>query len=363
MLAPVTTRTKTIANGPTRTSKPLTIVTQQTHQTVEQQKGTRIDAKTARTCTILKLVTLTETKGTSGVPVLGENEDSSAEIFAMSGGALISGRRRACPLIKSICSTILRRGAHKSPDNALLPHSPLQSKMQRLLSNEIQYQCDYAPPHQPLTEYDGFSVEDRPGEQLITLSGKSTEDENIKIDATMFDGFIVDRIKDERGTREKPRFHISMLVDIRKGERSDAIKFVCSAWPDSLEIQKVFVYKHDESSPRFYMGPDFKAVIQHEVHVFSQNAVSILNLYTNLQIGFYQFLDVRGVNDKLALFLHKYIANKDRIELIQWMKGLFFTMKHIKQSLRKILWMHMVPVAAAKRLDLFFVVRQKRIWI
>ncbi|CAA0841962.1 Mitochondrial glycoprotein family protein [Striga hermonthica] len=219
----------------------------------------------------------------------------------MSGGALISGRRRACPFIKSMCSTILRRGAHNSPDNAFLPYSPLQSKMQRLLSNEIQYQCDYAPPHQPLTEYNGFSVEDRPGQLLITLSGKSTEDESIKIDATMFDGFMVDRIVDERGTRENPRFHISMLVDVRKGERSDAIKFVCSAWPGSLEIQKVFVYRHDESSARFYMGPDFK------------------NLNTNLQIGFYQFLDARGVNDKLTLFLHNYIANKDRIELIRWL--------------------------------------------
>lgn len=30
------------------------------------------------------------------------------------------------------------------------------------------------------------------------------------------------------------------------------------------------------------------------------------------------YLNVRGVNDELAVFLHEYMMNKDRTELIRW---------------------------------------------
>lgn len=31
-----------------------------------------------------------------------------------------------------------------------------------------------------------------------------------------------------------------------------------------------------------------------------------------------EYLEARGVNDELAVFLHEYMMNKDRTELIQW---------------------------------------------
>ncbi|GFQ06810.1 uncharacterized protein at2g39795 mitochondrial [Phtheirospermum japonicum] len=222
----------------------------------------------------------------------------------MIGGALINGCRRRSPssIVKLISSAILCRGTH----NTCNAYSPSESKLQRLLSTEIQYQCDYAPPHQPVTEYGRFMVEDRPGEQSVTMRGKSSEDENIKIEAAMFDGIIVQQ---KAEGQENVHLHISMSVDIWKGEgtnnsnSANAMKFVCSAWPNTLEIQKVFMCRHDDASPpaRLYMGPQFK------------------NLNTRLQIGFYEFLNTRGVNDGLSMFLHKYMMNKDRIELIQWL--------------------------------------------
>lgn len=46
------------------------------------------------------------------------------------------------------------------------------------------------------------------------------------------------------------------------------------------------------------------------------------DMSTKLQNGFYEFLRTRGVNDDLSKFLHEYMMNKDRIELIQWLQKL-----------------------------------------
>ncbi len=32
-----------------------------------------------------------------------------------------------------------------------------------------------------------------------------------------------------------------------------------------------------------------------------------------------EYLEARGVNDELAVFLHEYMTNKDRNELIRWL--------------------------------------------
>lgn len=181
------------------------------------------------------------------------------------------------------------------------PYSLFESKIIRLVRNEIQYQSDYAPPHQPVAEFDRFMVEDRPGEQWITLRGKSAEDENIKIEATMFDGSVFAPKSGGESTGEEVRLHISLLVDIWKGEQNELMEFVCSAWSDALEIQKVYIFRHGGFPTRPYMGPNIK------------------DMSTKLQNGFYEFLRTRGVNDDLSKFLHEYMMNKDRIELIQWL--------------------------------------------
>ncbi|XP_020550573.1 uncharacterized protein At2g39795, mitochondrial isoform X2 [Sesamum indicum] len=197
----------------------------------------------------------------------------------MSGRALVNGCRRRTSLLPFPPFFSIIKSLSSSTTQI---QSPSHSNLLRLLRNEIQYHHHYAPPHQPVTEFDGFMVEDRPGEQWITLRGKSAKDENIKIEATMFDGSIIA----PKSCGENLRLHISVLVDIWKGEGTDLMEFVCSAWPDSLEIQKVYIFR-------------------------------ILN--TELRTGFYEFLKTRGVNDGLSKFLHDYMMNKDRIELMRWL--------------------------------------------
>lgn len=99
-------------------------------------------------------------------------------------------------------------------------------------------------------------MEDRPGEQWITLRGKFGENETIKIEATMFDGSVVVPKSGDDSTAEDVRLHISLLVDISKGEDCD-LEFVCSSWPDHIEIQKVYIFRRDGSLKWPYMGPNF----------------------------------------------------------------------------------------------------------
>lgn len=143
-------------------------------------------------------------------------------------------------------------------------------------------------------------MEDRPGEQWITLRGKFGENETIKIEATMFDGSVIIPKSGDDSTAENVCLHISLLVDISKGEECD-LEFVCSAWPDSIEIQKVYIFRRDGSLPRPYMGPNF------------------MDLDKKLQNALFDFLKARGVNDDLSVFLHEFMMNKDRSELIQWL--------------------------------------------
>lgn len=43
------------------------------------------------------------------------------------------------------------------------------------------------------------------------------------------------------------------------------------------------------------------------------------DLDDELQNSLYEYLEKRGVNDELAVFLHGYIKNKDKSEYIRWL--------------------------------------------
>ncbi|KAK6139571.1 hypothetical protein DH2020_026688 [Rehmannia glutinosa] len=88
-----------------------------------------------------------------------------------------------------------------------------------------------------------------------------------------------------------------------EGKDSNILEFVCSAWPDSIEIRQVFTRGHDRIKDQPYMGPKFK------------------ELDDELQDSLYDFLEARGVDDKLAEFLHLYMRNKDKNEYLRWMEN------------------------------------------
>ncbi|KAL4579828.1 hypothetical protein LXL04_015995 [Taraxacum kok-saghyz] len=169
-----------------------------------------------------------------------------------------------------------------------------------MLTNEIDFESEYAPPHQPDKKFNAFKVEDRPGEQFVTLRGRSTVDENIKIEATMFDGYAT--MSNGENTETDAQLHISLLVDISKGEGGDMLEFVCSAWPEKLEIQKFYVIRVGGMLNRPYTGPNFRV------------------LDKEIQSALMEFLNARGVNNDLAVFLHRYVWNKDKLEHIQRLK-------------------------------------------
>ncbi|XVF35654.1 hypothetical protein REPUB_Repub18cG0164700 [Reevesia pubescens] len=95
--------------------------------------------------------------------------------------------------------------------------SPFKANILRIISYEIEYQHDYAPPHQSATSFNSLTVQDRPGEKWMTMRGKYGENEEIKIEVTMFDGCVFVPKHGEDSIGENILLHISLLVDISKG--------------------------------------------------------------------------------------------------------------------------------------------------
>ncbi|KAG5225213.1 hypothetical protein OIU78_023415 [Salix suchowensis] len=207
------------------------------------------------------------------------------------------------PLLQSrnsITSSFLFQSSRPYSTDNKITKSPLEANILRIIDKEIDYQSEYAPPHQPETRFHSFTVEDQPGEQWMIMRGKYDDIEDIKLEVTMFDGYVtVPKLGDD-ATGEDVRLHISFIVDVSKGDGGENLEFLCSAWPDRLEIQKVYLLRGEKMPGRPYMGPDFR------------------KLNRELQKRLREYLDARGVNDELSFFLHEYMLNKDRIELIQW---------------------------------------------
>ncbi|XP_030522037.1 uncharacterized protein At2g39795, mitochondrial-like [Rhodamnia argentea] len=183
--------------------------------------------------------------------------------------------------------------------------SAFEGTILRLLRNEIQYELERSPPAKPVGRFGPFTVDDRPGEQWIRLKRKFGENEYINIEATMFDGAIP-ASKNAAGIGEDVELHISFVVKITKDKDSNVLEIMCSAWPDSIEIKKLLVHGCQRMPSSLYTGPGFK------------------ELDDELQDALYDFLEERGVDDELAVFLHQYMANKDKTEFIKWMD----TVKH-----------------------------------
>ncbi|KAH7574076.1 hypothetical protein JRO89_XS03G0248300 [Xanthoceras sorbifolium] len=210
------------------------------------------------------------------------------------------------PSVQSRNATLAFLFRSRPYSTGVITKSPFEANILRILRSEIDYQSDYAPPHQPVTKFNSFAVEDRAGEQWMTMNGKFGDSEDIKIEATMFDGFVsVPRVGDD-ATGEDTRLHISVIVDISKRDGPETVEFVCSAWPDALEIHNIYVFStsRDNKLVRPYIGPHFG------------------KLSGELRRTLREFLEARGVNDELSVFLHEYMLNKDRIELVRWLQNL-----------------------------------------
>lgn len=70
------------------------------------------------------------------------------------------------------------------------------------------------------------------------------DNEDIKLEASMFDGYVTVPKLGDVASDEDLRLHISVIVDISRGDGGEKLEFLCSAWPDHLEIQKVYLLGH-----------------------------------------------------------------------------------------------------------------------
>ncbi|XP_039017560.1 uncharacterized protein At2g39795, mitochondrial-like [Hibiscus syriacus] len=179
-------------------------------------------------------------------------------------------------------------------------NAAFQDKMLRLLRQEIQYEHERSAPKQPINRFNSFTVDDRPSEQWIKLKRKFGEKEDITIDATMFDGSVPVSSSDE--TQDSEQLHMTFIVNISKGGDGNILEIVCSAWPDTIEIKKVYVREHNRKPGYPYLGPEFE------------------ELDEELQDPLYEFMEERSINDELAIFLHEYMGNKYKTEFIRWLE-------------------------------------------
>ncbi|XP_023004841.1 uncharacterized protein At2g39795, mitochondrial-like [Cucurbita maxima] len=173
--------------------------------------------------------------------------------------------------------------------------SAFEGSILRLLRNEIRYELERHPPDQPVTKFGAFTIDERPGEQWIRLEREYGENENIKIEVTMFD-----HARTPPG--EDVLLHITIIVNINKRDSSEVLEIMCSAWPNDLEIDRLLTRRGEKMPAQPYAGPEFK------------------ELDDDLQNSLYDYLEARGVDDQLAVFLHKYVKNKDKTEFIRWME-------------------------------------------
>ncbi|CAM8915546.1 unnamed protein product [Rhodiola kirilowii] len=179
--------------------------------------------------------------------------------------------------------------------------SALEEDILQRLDSEIEYELHRSAPHKAVAKYYSYAVDERPGEQWICLRSRFGDKENIKIEVTMFDGSppAPKVAKDKLG--EDVQRHITFVVSISKGLDGEKIEFLCSAWPDSIEIRNVAMHNPKRFPSQTYMGPLFK------------------DLDDQLQDAFYYFLEERGVTDDLAIFLHDTVKKKEKSEYIRWM--------------------------------------------
>ncbi|CAA7026056.1 unnamed protein product [Microthlaspi erraticum] len=197
----------------------------------------------------------------------------------------------------SISRKFLSSGSYVSE----MRKSAFEGNILRLIRSEIQSELDHSPPLQPEDKFGPFTVDERPGEQWISLRRKFGEKEDIKIEATMFDGSVPSS-KSASSDPEDVQLHITFIVNISKGGNGETLEIMCSAWPDTIQISKFFIRKTSKSSPNAYVGPEFE------------------EMEDELQNLLYQFLEERGISDDLAVFLHQYMKNKDKAEYIRWME-------------------------------------------
>ena len=140
--------------------------------------------------------------------------------------------------------------------------SALVDRLLRSVRSEISSLNNFAPPPSPPPPTP-FTVVDRPGEQWARLRrvfpAAEGEEEEVRVDATLVDGALPPS-RSGADTGGQPRLHISVKVEVSKAARPGVVlTFECSAWPDEMEVRRVFLVRRGGPAPvQQYVGRQFR---------------------------------------------------------------------------------------------------------
>lgn len=76
----------------------------------------------------------------------------------------------------------------------------------------------------------------------------------------MFDGAIPIPKSGGGGIKDDVQLHITLIVTISKGG-GEVLEVMCSAWPDSIEITKLFICRSKKMPAQAYVGPEFRYAV------------------------------------------------------------------------------------------------------
>lgn len=71
--------------------------------------------------------------------------------------------------------------------------------------------------------------------------------------------------------------------------------------------------------PNLLHGPSLRSSFPYSLNLL---VLIFRELDDDLQDSLYDFLEARGIDDKLTEFLHKYMRSKDKNEYLRWMDSL-----------------------------------------
>uniref|UniRef100_A0A0D9X9H2 Uncharacterized protein n=1 Tax=Leersia perrieri TaxID=77586 RepID=A0A0D9X9H2_9ORYZ len=117
----------------------------------------------------------------------------------------------------------------------------------------------------------------RTGRGSSWCAAAASGEEEVKVDPAMFDGAAV----------PPPDAPLSLIVEVTRANR--VLSFICSAWPDEPLVRHVLTLRQANGSSTGNGGRQ--------------------------KLGAKE----REVDDELARFLHEYMTNKEKTELLRWL--------------------------------------------
>ncbi|KAF4354058.1 hypothetical protein F8388_002458 [Cannabis sativa] len=178
---------------------------------------------------------------------------------------------------------------------------------------------------------------------------KSYGEEEISISVMRMANIIPRADKDDDGDVDDEDINqLFIHVDISKPGQSDSLHFLCGLYPDALGIHSVSMRPKDENFasvsmtvPSTYNGPVFDLLELEKDELLTSDASVELyepeleryklrmpkDIDERMRDAFHGYIEERGVNDSLFLFLQAWLYVKDHRNLMRWFKsvGTFIT--------------------------------------